>query len=138
MPQTWLIVGASRGIGLEFVTQLLAQGHTVIATARAPATAPPPTTTGNASKLWSLTGTANGHNLTILECDVSNEETIKGFALQVRKLGRKGGILQKGAIDVVVLNAGVLVYPNRISDMYAAHPLPASQSRVKAVSPFSH
>jgi NAD(P)-dependent dehydrogenase (short-subunit alcohol dehydrogenase family) len=115
--QTWLIIGASRGIGLEFTTQLLSLGHIVIATARAPATAPPVTSTGNASKLWSLTGTANGHNLTILECDVSNEESITAFTERVRKLGRKGCVLEKGVLDVVVLNAGVLEYPGRISEM---------------------
>ncbi len=121
MPQTWLIVGASRGIGLEFVSQLLALGHTVIATARAPrptATsqqANPPST--SASKLWPLTGSPNGKNLTILECDVSDGESIKGFAEEVGKLGRRGGVLERGVIDVVVVNAGVLVYPNRISEM---------------------
>lgn len=117
MPQTWLIVGASRGIGLEFVSQLLAQGHNVLATARAPATAPPPNTPGKESRLWSLTGTPSGHNLTILECDVSDEDSIKRFVEQVRKLSRKGGVLENGVIDVVVLNAGVLVYPNRVTDM---------------------
>jgi NAD(P)-dependent dehydrogenase (short-subunit alcohol dehydrogenase family) len=121
MPQIWLIVGASRGIGLEFVSQLLYRGDTVIVTARAPppsrTTLPPPSQYGNASQLWALTGTPNGHNLKILECDVSYEESIKAFTEQVRKLGRKGGVLEKGVIDVVVLNAGVLVYPNRISEM---------------------
>lgn len=33
-PSTWLIVGASRGIGHEFVEQLLARGDKVIATVR--------------------------------------------------------------------------------------------------------
>jgi NAD(P)-dependent dehydrogenase (short-subunit alcohol dehydrogenase family) len=117
MPQTWLIVGGSRGIGLEFVTQLLAQGHTVIATARAPATAPPVNSLGSGSQLYTLTGTPNGRNLTMLECDVSDEESIKRFGEQVRKLGRSGAVLERGVIDVVVLNAGVLVYPNRISEM---------------------
>lgn len=113
MSQIWLIIGASRGIGLEFTTQLLSLGHTVIATARAPTITPP----GNASKLWSLTGTPNGHNLTILECDVSNEESILAFTEGVRRLGRKGCVLEKGVIDVVVLNAGVLEYPNRVSEV---------------------
>jgi NAD(P)-dependent dehydrogenase (short-subunit alcohol dehydrogenase family) len=52
-----------------------------------------------------------------LECDVSDEESIKGFAGDVGKLGRRGGVLERGVIDVVVVNAGVLVYPNRISEM---------------------
>ncbi len=125
MPQTWLIVGATRGIGLEFVTQLLVLGHTVIATARSPThsllspTSPttPTPTPGTASKLWSLTGTANGRNLTILECDVSDEGSIKRFTEQVRLLGRKGGVLEGGVIDVAVLNAGILEYPGRVSEM---------------------
>ena len=117
MPQTWLIVGASRGIGLEFATQLLDQGHIVIATARAPASAPPVDCLGNGSKLYSLTGTRNGRNLTILECDVSDEESIRRFGEQVRRLGRSGAVLESGVVDVVVLNAGVLVYPNRASEM---------------------
>ena len=55
--------------------------------------------------------------MTVLECDVSDEKSISAFAKQVKKLGRIGGVLEKGKIDVVVLNAGVLVYPNRISEM---------------------
>lgn len=136
MPQTWLIVGASRGIGLEFVTQLLEQGNIVIATARAPATAPPVDRLGNGSKLYSLTGTRNGRNLTILECDVSDEESIKRFGEQVGRLGRRGAVLESGIIDVVVVNAGVLVYPNRASEMsvsfyvqFAFFPLPSLRSQ---------
>lgn len=132
MPQTWLIVGASRGIGLEFVSQLLARGDIVIATARAP---PPstafdpssPLSPTSASKLWPLIGSPNGRNLTILECDVSDEDSINAFAAEVGKLGRKGGVLdrdgeRKGVIDVAVINAGILEYPGRISEMYALCP----------------
>lgn len=36
MPKTWFITGATSGLGLEMAQQLLAEGHTVIATARRP------------------------------------------------------------------------------------------------------
>ena len=81
----------------------------VIATARAPAISPPVNATGNASQLWYLTGTPNGRNLTVLECDVSDEKSISAFAKQVKELGRMGGVLEEGLVDVAVLNAGVLV-----------------------------
>ncbi len=71
----------------------------------------------SASKLWPLTGAKNGHNLKIFECDVTNEQSIRDFVGQVRKLGRRGSVLEGGVIDYVVVNAGVLVYPNRISEM---------------------
>jgi NAD(P)-dependent dehydrogenase (short-subunit alcohol dehydrogenase family) len=38
-PITWLIIGASRGIGLEFVRQNVSLGHRVIATARSSSSA---------------------------------------------------------------------------------------------------
>jgi NAD(P)-dependent dehydrogenase (short-subunit alcohol dehydrogenase family) len=99
-------VGATRGIGLEFVTQLLAAGHRVVATARKYA---------GGNDLWRLTGTPNGKNLAILECDITNEESVERFIEDVRKMGRikKGRAGGVEWFDVVVMNAGVLVYPNR-------------------------
>jgi NAD(P)-dependent dehydrogenase (short-subunit alcohol dehydrogenase family) len=123
-PKTYLIIGASRGIGLEFCRQLLALNQRVIATVRK--------ATG-ASQLWALTGTENGMNLSILECDVADEESVRRFAgalaVEMGKGKRlsggtmMGGIRGEGkggvegrsvVIDVCVVNAGVLVYPNRV------------------------
>jgi len=106
MQQTHIIVGASRGIGLEFATQLLSQGDIVIATERS-----------SPSKLKDLKETENGENLKILQCDVVEESSIKNFATEVGKLAEKGGILEGGIVDTLVLNAGVLEYPNKISEM---------------------
>ena len=64
---TWVIVGASRGIGLEFVKQLLARGDQVIATVRDPA---------KASALWSLAGSGDQGACHLLECDVASETSI--------------------------------------------------------------
>ena len=67
MMPTWLIVGASRGIGLEFVRQLLGRGDQVIATVRDPQ---------KASELWSLAGEAPRGACRLLLCDVSSDESI--------------------------------------------------------------
>lgn len=64
---TWIIVGASRGIGLEFVRQLLARGDHVIASIRDPA---------KASQLWALAGAAAGGSCQLFECDVTQDASI--------------------------------------------------------------
>ena len=66
-PSTWLIVGASRGLGLEFVRQLLARGDRVVATVRDAA---------KASKLWALAGVAPLGACRLLLCDVAVEALI--------------------------------------------------------------
>ena len=78
-PATWVIVGASRGIGLEWVRQLLARGDHVLATVRDPA---------KASQLWGYAGIAESGSCRILECDVTKEASI-----DVRRL--RGGFSQK-------------------------------------------
>ena len=74
---TWLIVGASRGIGLEFVKQILARGDNVIATVRDP---------GKASELWSLAGGDFRGACRLLLCDVQSEASI--VVSQTCHLGR--------------------------------------------------
>lgn len=69
MADTWVIVGASRGIGLEFVRQLLQDGHHVIAGVR---------NVSKADQLFEL----KSHCITperciIEECDITNEESIQ-------------------------------------------------------------
>jgi NAD(P)-dependent dehydrogenase (short-subunit alcohol dehydrogenase family) len=112
-PQTYLIVGASRGIGLAFVDELLERGHIVLATARSPESF----SQNSARNLYSLTSKPTGRNLTILECDVQSDYMIKLFIEEIRKLSRPGHVLENRVIDVVIMNAGILEYPGRIGEM---------------------
>jgi NAD(P)-dependent dehydrogenase (short-subunit alcohol dehydrogenase family) len=66
---TWLILGASRGIGLEFVKQLLAKDERIIATVREPFA-------GHASQLWGQAGSDHGR-CQMYTCDVLSEQSIE-------------------------------------------------------------
>jgi NAD(P)-dependent dehydrogenase (short-subunit alcohol dehydrogenase family) len=65
---TWLIIGASRGIGLEFVRQLLSRDERIIATVREP-------WDGHASGLWGQAGSDHGR-CQMYVCDVLSEQSI--------------------------------------------------------------
>lgn len=58
--QTWLVIGASRGIGYEFVEQAFARGDNVIATVRK-----------DAASFW-----PKQRDCKVLTCDVSHESSI--------------------------------------------------------------
>lgn len=63
-----MIVGASRGIGLEFVKQLLEAGHQVVAAVRNTSAAP---------KLFDLIASQKAQDKCIVEqCDISSDESI--------------------------------------------------------------
>ena len=86
MPQTWMITGANRGIGLALTMELLRRGDHVIAAARDP--------WGGA--LAELAGVHVGQ-LTPLELDVTSDES--GAAAKRALAGRP--------LDVLVNNAGI-------------------------------
>ena len=87
---TVLVIGANRGIGLEFVKQFLERGDKVLATCRSK---------GSAGDLTAL-GAAAGQ-LQVFEVDVQHEESIAGLAASLKKaLGGEG-------IDLLIHNAGV-------------------------------
>lgn len=65
---TWVIVGASRGIGLEFVRQLLVRGEKIIATVREPFA-------NHASALWGQAGSDSGR-CKMFVCDILSEASI--------------------------------------------------------------
>ncbi|RMD40752.1 hypothetical protein DV735_g4361, partial [Chaetothyriales sp. CBS 134920] len=104
MPATWILVGASRGIGLEFTRQLLARGDQVIAAVRNEKTA---------NELWKLAASQTRPASCLIEqCDVTKEASIDEFA------DRIGAWVKQGLrIDNIVLNAGVLKYPNRATEV---------------------
>jgi NAD(P)-dependent dehydrogenase (short-subunit alcohol dehydrogenase family) len=103
MAKHCLVTGANRGIGLEFVRQLLARGDRVVATCRHP---------GKATALNTLTGEYPGH-LHVLPLDVANE---KSRAELVRELP-----LVAGHVDLLINNAGVLHSGERFGQLSAAH-----------------
>jgi len=98
-----LVTGANRGIGLEFVRQLLARGDRVVATCRHP---------GKATALNTLTGEYPGR-LKLLPLDIANE---KSRAELVRELP-----LVCERLDVLINNAGVLHSGERFGQLSSAH-----------------
>jgi NAD(P)-dependent dehydrogenase (short-subunit alcohol dehydrogenase family) len=82
----FVVTGANRGIGLEFVKQLTARGEQVDATARDP---------GNASELQALA--RPGVRLSIHRLDVADDASVDAFATQ----------LPAGPVDMLINNAGV-------------------------------
>ena len=82
----FVVTGANRGIGLEFVKQLTARGEEVDATARAPEDAP---------ELQALI--RPDIRLRIHRLDVADDASVGSFA----------GQLPAGPVDVLINNAGV-------------------------------
>jgi NAD(P)-dependent dehydrogenase (short-subunit alcohol dehydrogenase family) len=83
--KVWLITGASKGFGFEFVKAALAQGDQVIATVR-----------NQPEDLAATLG--NNPNLLPVVMDVTNEAQVKD--------GVQQGIAHFGRLDIVVNNAG--------------------------------
>jgi len=100
--QRVVVTGSSRGIGLEFVRQLLARGERVIAACRQP---------GKALKLTELAAAHPGR-LQILALQLDNERSI-------RELAREAAMLTDG-LDLLINNAGVLVSGERLGELTAA------------------
>ena len=82
--ETWVITGASRGIGLELTRQALAAGHAVIACSR---------DSGAAGELAAL----ESPELELFDMDVRDTSDVEGLAEH----------LASRAVDVLVNNAGV-------------------------------
>lgn len=83
-----VVTGANRGIGFEFVQQLLARGDSVDAAARLPA---------QATRLHSLAGESGGR-LRVLALDVADPKSVESFALAMGDV----------AVDLLINNAGIM------------------------------
>lgn len=119
MPRNVLISGANRGIGLEFVRQLLARGEHVVGACRHP---------GKATSLNALAGEYPGR-LHVLPLDVAEA---KSRASLVHDLPLVLG--DAGRIDLLVNNAGVLHSGERFGHVEQA--ILEDSLRTNAVGPF--
>lgn len=99
--QRVLVTGANRGLGLEFVRQLLMRGARVIAACRQP---------GRALKLTELAAAHPGH-LSVMPLDLNKERSISGLAHEAAML--------TDSLDVLINNAGVLVSGERYGELVA-------------------
>lgn len=86
---TYVVTGANRGIGLELVAQLVAQGHHVLATARQPE---------RAEALSALSSEHPGQ-IEVFALDVSDPASVTAF----------GQAVGDRPVDVLINNAGVLL-----------------------------
>jgi NAD(P)-dependent dehydrogenase (short-subunit alcohol dehydrogenase family) len=91
-----LVTGANRGLGLEFVRQLLARGERVVATCRQP---------GRASALNTLAGEHPGR-LRVLPLDVAEPQSHAELVVEWPLLAGEGEAPPR--IGLLVNNAGVL------------------------------
>jgi NAD(P)-dependent dehydrogenase (short-subunit alcohol dehydrogenase family) len=109
MPQTWVVTGANRGLGLELARQLSAREDTVIATARDPETA---------TDLNAL-----GGNTRVEALDVETPKSIAAFARR----------LKGAAVDVLFHNAAVGIAGPAVEQVSAEEL--ESHFRVNAIGP---
>ncbi|KAI1258493.1 NAD(P)-binding protein [Xylariaceae sp. FL1019] len=99
----WVVIGASREIGLEFVDQLLRAREQVVAVVRDLSRAP---------KLLKLIEDRRAENrCCVTECDVSSDESINKF---IRRMEAR--VILGMRLGTIILNAGVLKYPNRATE----------------------
>ena len=95
----YLITGANRGLGLEFVRQLLARGDAVTACCREPRAA---------KELQELAGSA-GDRLKLLALDVTDARSIAALPGQLT-----------GTVDVLINNAGIAAGEEAFGEFDAA------------------
>lgn len=95
----WVITGANRGLGLEFVTQLSSNdsSNTIIATTRS--------LSRDLGAIESLKTSSN--DIHILECDTASQDSITSFGKEISSL------LGAKKIDFLLNNAGINAQPEQ-------------------------
>ncbi len=124
MARTALVTGANRGIGLEFVRQLLARGDQVVATCRHP---------GKAAALNSLAGEHPGR-LHVLPLDVADAKSRARLAHELPLVLGEREDGTPGTLDLLVNNAGVLHSGERFGHVEQA--MLEDSLRINAIGPF--
>jgi len=119
-----LVTGANRGIGLEFVHQLLAAGEHVVATCRHP---------GKATALNALVGEHPGR-LHVLPLDVADAKSRVSLLHDLPLVLGDDEDGNPGAIDLLVNNAGVLHSGERFGHVEAD--ILEDSLRTNAIGPF--
>ena len=102
----YIVTGANRGIGLEYVRQLTSgpESNTVIAAVRS--------LKGENDELQALiNNTHNGSKVHALVCDTSSVPSIQTFAENARSIIDQAG----GRVDVLINNAGINAVPEQSS-----------------------
>ena len=121
-PRHCLVTGANRGLGLEFVRQLLERADRVIATCRHP---------GKATALNQLAGEHPGR-LHVLPLDVADPRAIAELVRELLLLDDDDG--DSDRLDLLVNCAGVLHSGERFGSVGAAHI--DDSFRTNAMGPF--
>ncbi len=92
-PAVYLVTGASRGIGVEWVRQILSRGDSVIATCRNPSTS---------TELTQVLDAHSGPGFGLcIPLDVASEQSVASLSAAIAATGKVS------AIDVLVHNAGI-------------------------------
>ena len=124
MARTALVTGANRGIGLEFVRQLLARGDHVVAACRQP---------GKAAALNSLAG-EHPARLHVLPLDVADAKSRARLAHELPLVLGEREDGTPGTLDLLVNNAGVLHSGERFGHVEQA--MLEDSLRINAIGPF--
>ena len=124
MRRNCLVTGANRGIGLEFVRQLLARGEHVVAACRHP---------GKATALNGLAGEHPGR-LHVLPLDVAEPKSRANLLHELPLVLAEAEDGSPGKLDLVINNAGVLHSGERFGHMEQA--LLEDSLRTNAIGPF--